>query len=39
MCAEVIEVFFLSADGRICPPDTWAEGVAPSLDSLALAVL
>ena len=22
--------------GGICPPDTWAAGVAPSLDSLAL---
>ena len=25
-------------EGGICPPDTWAAGVAPSLDSLALVV-
>ena len=31
--------FSLFAEGGICPPDTWAAGVAPSLDSPALVVL
>ena len=26
-------------EGRVCPPDTWAAGVAPGLDSPALVVL
>ena len=30
---------FLCFDGGICPLDTWGARVAPSLDSLALAVL
>ena len=29
-------LFSLFEEGGNCPPDTWAAGVAPSLDSLAL---
>ena len=35
----VMLVFPCFADGGTCPPDSWAAGVAPSLDSLALVVL
>ena len=31
--------FIVFHEGGICPPDTWAAGVAQSLDSLALVVL
>ena len=31
--------FFLVCEGGICRPNTWAAGVAPSLDSVALVAL
>ena len=37
-CASAVPVSIFD-EGGICPPDTWAAGVAPSLDSLALVVL
>ena len=34
-----VPLFSVFVEGGICPPDTWAAGVAPSLHSFALVVL